>query len=80
MPIYDFECSGCGKRFEALVGGVRARPACGHCGARAATRLPAAPRVHGASTRAPTLHTGGLGAQGCGKLERPHSHGVGGSP
>jgi putative FmdB family regulatory protein len=31
MPIYEFECEGCGGRFEELVatGGVVACPSCG---------------------------------------------------
>ncbi|MGN6201929.1 MAG: FmdB family zinc ribbon protein [Solirubrobacterales bacterium] len=31
MPIYEFECEGCGERFEELVaaGAVAACPACG---------------------------------------------------
>jgi putative FmdB family regulatory protein len=36
MPIYEFECEGCGARFEELVGTgeTAACPACGSEGAR----------------------------------------------
>lgn len=31
MPLFEFTCRGCGKRFEALVMGAR-RAACPECG------------------------------------------------
>ena len=31
MPLFEYECRECGKRFEALVVGTR-RPACPICG------------------------------------------------
>jgi putative FmdB family regulatory protein len=33
MPIYEYQCRGCGKRFETLVQG-RSKPACPDCGGR----------------------------------------------
>jgi putative FmdB family regulatory protein len=32
MPLYDFRCTRCGERFEALAAGDE-RPACPACGA-----------------------------------------------
>ncbi len=39
MPIYEFECEGCGARFEELVAVDSAGPACPSCGAERARRL-----------------------------------------
>lgn len=38
MPIYEFECEGCGTRFEELVG-AEAAAACPACGAERTRRL-----------------------------------------
>ncbi|HVD86336.1 MAG TPA: FmdB family zinc ribbon protein [Solirubrobacterales bacterium] len=38
MPIYEFECEGCGARFEELVA-AGAAVACPACGAEPARRL-----------------------------------------
>jgi putative FmdB family regulatory protein len=38
MPIYEFECEGCGARFEELVAADRAC-ACPACGSEQTTRL-----------------------------------------
>jgi putative FmdB family regulatory protein len=38
MPIYEFECEGCGARFEELVA-ADATAACPSCGAVGARRL-----------------------------------------
>lgn len=38
VPIYDFECSECGERFEELVA-VSQRPACPACGTPEPERL-----------------------------------------
>ncbi|MBS1880663.1 MAG: zinc ribbon domain-containing protein [Actinobacteria bacterium] len=39
MPIYEFECEGCGERFEELVAvGVEAAP-CTACGSTRTRRL-----------------------------------------
>ena len=32
MPIYEFECEGCGERFEELVASEAPRRACPECG------------------------------------------------
>jgi putative FmdB family regulatory protein len=38
MPIYEFECEGCGERFEELVG-AEAPAACPFCGSKRTRRL-----------------------------------------
>ena len=38
MPIYEFECEGCGARFEELVG-AEAAAACPTCGSERTRRL-----------------------------------------
>ncbi len=39
MPIYEFECEGCGARFEELVAAGASAPACPECGQARARRL-----------------------------------------
>ena len=38
MPIYEFECEGCGARFEELVGAAATAP-CPACGSERTRRL-----------------------------------------
>ncbi len=39
MPIYEFECEGCGRRFEELVGAEAEGIACPECGSTHTERL-----------------------------------------
>jgi len=39
MPIYEFECEGCGARFEELVAADATAVACPECGADRTRRL-----------------------------------------
>ncbi|HEX8688920.1 MAG TPA: zinc ribbon domain-containing protein [Solirubrobacterales bacterium] len=39
MPIYEFQCEGCGGRFEELVPAAGAEVACPACGAGDVRRL-----------------------------------------
>jgi putative FmdB family regulatory protein len=40
MPIYEYHCTSCGERFEALVASTeRAKARCPHCGALRVERL-----------------------------------------
>jgi putative FmdB family regulatory protein len=39
MPIYEFECEGCGARFEELVSADAQLPACPQCGSQRTRRL-----------------------------------------
>ncbi len=47
MPLYDYDCSACGRRFEAIHG-VHADPpaACPLCGSGPVRKAVAAPAVH----------------------------------
>jgi len=38
MPIHDYQCRGCSKRFELLLL-AREKPACPHCGSGKVERL-----------------------------------------
>jgi putative FmdB family regulatory protein len=56
MPIYEFECEGCGARFEELVAAGGATP-CPACGSERTRRLystvsPPGRRPRGAAVRA----------------------------
>jgi putative FmdB family regulatory protein len=39
MPIYEFECEGCGERFEELVAASTASAPCPQCGSEETRRL-----------------------------------------
>jgi putative FmdB family regulatory protein len=39
MPIYEFECGSCGRRFEELTSSGGAPPACPDCGSSQTRRL-----------------------------------------
>ena len=39
MPIYEFECEGCGERFEELVAASTAAAPCPECGSERTRRL-----------------------------------------
>jgi putative FmdB family regulatory protein len=39
MPIYEFECEGCGDRFEELVGAGVEAASCPGCGSERTRRL-----------------------------------------
>jgi putative FmdB family regulatory protein len=39
MPIYEFECEQCGNRFEELMSGDAAPPACPSCGSSGTRKL-----------------------------------------
>jgi putative FmdB family regulatory protein len=57
VPVYEFECEECGRRFEELTGSeTRALP-CPHCGSQRTKRLlspvsPSARQPRGAKVRA----------------------------
>lgn len=52
MPIYEFECEGCGRRFEELVSSAGARLDCPECGSSSTRRLLSAP----ATPKGPTAN------------------------
>ncbi|HYP56348.1 MAG TPA: zinc ribbon domain-containing protein [Solirubrobacterales bacterium] len=39
MPIYEFECDGCGERFEELLGAGATDAPCPRCGSARTRRL-----------------------------------------
>jgi putative FmdB family regulatory protein len=41
MPLFEYRCNGCGKKFSLLVGmtAVKAKLACPKCGSKKATKL-----------------------------------------
>ena len=78
MPVYDFQCPGCGARFEALQPGSAPNPACPAC-RQPTHRLIGAPAVHGAMSRGRELAMGSLQREtgpcpAC-AAGRPHRHG-----
>jgi putative FmdB family regulatory protein len=58
MPLYEFDCSACGHRFEALVRSGSAAPTCTACGSSALERLLSAFAVSSAQTRQAALKAG----------------------
>jgi putative FmdB family regulatory protein len=49
MPVYEYECESCGKRFDKLVRSMRREPpevACPACQGTEVRRLLSAPVVH----------------------------------
>lgn len=56
VPIYEFECAACGRRFEELTRSDAGGPACPACGSRRTERLlsavaPAGRQPRGAGVR-----------------------------
>jgi putative FmdB family regulatory protein len=57
MPLYEFDCSGCGHRFEALVR-PGSPPSCPACGSEALDRILSSFAVSSADTRRANLKAG----------------------
>jgi putative FmdB family regulatory protein len=74
MPIYDYQCTACGARFERLVRGAR-KVAC-DCGSASVERLmsltarPASGASSAPTGAAPAPRAGGCCGGGC----HTHSH------
>jgi putative FmdB family regulatory protein len=64
MPIYEYRCRACGERFEKIVMGASARPACPACESRKVERLPSAFGIGGGG-KAASSASGGGGCSGC---------------
>lgn len=47
MPVYDYRCSACGRRFNVFFRSFAAvrEPVCAHCGAASVSRLPSRVRL-----------------------------------
>ena len=46
MPIYEYECAGCGEIFEVILDMSGPSPSCSNCGGDECRRLIGAPAVH----------------------------------
>jgi putative FmdB family regulatory protein len=58
MPLYEFECHGCGTRFERLVRGPESSTTCPSCNSSEIERLLSLFAVNSESTRAANLEKG----------------------
>lgn len=67
MPIYEFRCSNCGRKFETLcrMGETGEGLECPHCGSRTLSRLVSAFRVAGGSGGTGDGNGSGGGCAGC---------------
>jgi len=57
MPLYEYDCCGCGHRFEALVRGSTP-PTCPSCGSEALDRILSSFAVNSEGTRQSALKAG----------------------
>ncbi len=55
MPIYEFACKSCSQKFEVLVRGTSASPACPVCKSEDLERLLSLPAVKSEGTHARAL-------------------------
>ena len=55
MPIYEYECRACSQRFELLIRGTSAQPACPECQSADLEKLLSLPSVKSDSTHARAL-------------------------
>jgi putative FmdB family regulatory protein len=73
MPLFDFQCPGCGHRFEELVKGEE-KPPCPACGAAGTQRLQSySAAVSTTSSRERSLSAARRKASGV-KREKDHAH------
>jgi len=64
MPIYEYQCAGCGRRVEVLVRSAASEATCPHCGSPLGEKLFSVPHVLSAESRRPA------GRTCCGQEER----------
>ena len=64
MPIYEYQCAGCGQRVEVLVRSAGSEAICPQCGSQLSEKLFSVPHVMSGETRRPAGHTC------CGQEER----------
>ncbi len=57
MPIYEFECEGCGERFEELVAASATDVACPSCGSAETRRLLSNVSPAGRQPRGPAVRS-----------------------
>jgi putative FmdB family regulatory protein len=58
MPIYEFECDGCGERFEELVAAGAEAVACPACGSERTRRLMSSVSPPGRQPRGAKVRSG----------------------
>jgi len=66
MPVFDYECKNCGKRFEELVLSATVSDTeveCPGCGQQEAIRKMSAPSIGGSGSSSAS-HSGGCGSSG----------------
>jgi putative FmdB family regulatory protein len=68
MPLYEYRCDGCGRRFEKLVARFGDRVSCPGCGGASVEKQLSTFAVGAASSRseAACAPEGGCGAEACG--------------
>ncbi len=66
MPLYDYRCEPCDRRFEALVRDLNQAVPCPHCGHEKAERLMSAPAAAQVG-RGSLPVAAAAPAQGCGR-------------
>lgn len=75
MPIYDYQCTSCGSRFERLVRGASlVTCSCGSGKVERLMSLTARPAAAGTSQHAPASAPGPAAGGCCGGGCRPHTH------
>ncbi len=67
MPIFEYECSDCKKKFEELVSGPATKPECPSCRSTNTKKLLSvfAAQVGSGKTEAPSCARGDFGGGGC---------------
>jgi putative FmdB family regulatory protein len=55
VPIYEYACKACSQRFELLIRGTSAQPACPECNSTDLEKLLSLPSVKSESTHARAL-------------------------
>ena len=69
MPIYEYECSSCGKEFELLLRNAAAKPQCPGCsGSDLRKKMSAPAAISGAASAQQALPAS---CQGCGQAGGP---------
>lgn len=64
MPIYEYACKGCGRRFEELVFGQAPAPACPGCQGSEVERLLSAVAVGRTAAAGAAMEPGSCGSCG----------------
>ena len=65
MPLYEYRCQSCGKRFEALVHSGQ-KAACAHCGGKKLEKLISAFAVVGGAASSGDAQCDDPGSGACG--------------